>query len=63
MYVECGGGSGGERRSASRRRGVTMSATNKTMKGMLDGSPPSHVMSVTYFVDSAGAIPIKSPPT
>ena len=62
-YEACGGGGGGLRRSASNRRGVTSNATNSTMNGMLGGRPPSHVMSLMYFVDSAAAMPISSPPT
>jgi len=58
-----GGGGGGGRRSASFAFGVTRSATNSTMNGRLAGSPPSQSTSPMYFVDSAAATPMASPPT
>ncbi len=58
----CGGGGGGVLRNASSRFGVTRSATNSTMNGMLMGRPPSQLMSPTYLVDSAAAMPMSSPP-
>ncbi len=63
VYAVCGGGGGGGRRRASSRRGVTSSATKSTMNGMLTGRPPSHVMSLMYFVESAAAMPMRRPPT
>src|SRR5690242_8042650 len=62
VYATRGGGGGGGRRSASFARGVTSSATNKTMKGRLAGTFASHDTSEMYFVDSAAATPRTSPP-
>src|SRR5260370_18673833 len=43
--------------------GVTTSRTNRTMNGMLDGSPASVWLLPTYFVQRAAMTPITSPPT